>query len=171
MRFGQAYRAFFKKEKTIMEIGDNLLPLTAPSTLGTFDLSAHKGRWVVLYFYPKDNTSGCTLEAKGFTAAKEQFAAVNTDIVGISRDSLKSHEGFCTRQELTIELASDKDEALCNRFDVIKDKVMYGRKCRGVVRSTFLVDPEGKLAAEWRAVKVPGHVEAVLAKVKELQAK
>lgn len=153
-----------------MQIGDSLLPLTAPSTLGTFDLSTRKGRWVVLYFYPKDNTSGCTTEAKDFTAAKDRFSALNADIVGISRDSLKSHEGFCTRQALTIELVSDKDETLCNRFDVIKDKVMYGRKCRGVVRSTFLIDPQGKLVHEWRGVKVKGHVEEVLTTLEQLQS-
>ncbi len=148
-----------------MNIGDSLLPLRAPSTRGTFDLAEQAGRWVVLYFYPKDNTSACTLEARGFSAAADRFEAAGARVVGVSRDSLKSHEGFCARQELAIELISDRDEALCARFDVIKPKVMYGKPCRGIVRSTFLIDPEGRLACEWRAVKVPGHVEAVLAEI------
>ena len=108
-----------------MNVGDNLLPLTAPSTAGTFDLAEHKGRWVVFYFYPKDNTSACTLEARTFSSAKDEFAAEGCDIVGISRDTVGVHQGFCKRQDLTIELASDKEEVLCNRFGVIKDKFMY----------------------------------------------
>ena len=117
-----------------MNVGDNLLPLTAPSTAGTFDLAEHKGRWVVFYFYPKDNTSACTLEARTFSSAKDEFAAEGCDIVGISRDTVGVHQGFCKRQDLTIELASDKEEVLCNRFGVIKDTIMYGKPCRGIVR-------------------------------------
>lgn len=150
-----------------MNVGDNLLPLTAPSTAGTFDLAEHKGRWVVFYFYPKDNTSACTLEARTFSSAKDEFAAEGCDIVGISRDTVGVHQGFCKRQDLTIELASDKEEVLCNRFGVIKDKIMFGKPCRGIVRSTFLIAPDGTLAREWRGVKVPGHIEAVLAALKD----
>ena len=149
-------------------IGDSVVDIKASSTLGDFSMASRAGRWVVFYFYPKDNTSGCTLEARDFSAARETFAAEGCDIVGVSRDSVKTHQGFCTRQELTIELVSDKDEALCTAFDVIKPKVMYGKPCRGIVRSTFLIDPQGKLAFEWRGVKVPGHVEAVLEKIREL---
>lgn len=130
-----------------------------------------RGQRTILYFYPKDNTSGCTLEARDFSAARETFAAEGCDIVGVSRDSVKTHQGFCTRQELTIELVSDKDEALCTAFDVIKPKVMYGKPCRGIVRSTFLINPEGVIVREWRGVKVPGHVEAVLAALREEKAK
>ena len=149
-------------------IGDSVVDIKASSTLGDFSMASRAGRWVVFYFYPKDNTSGCTLEARDFSAARETFAAEGCDIVGVSRDSVKTHQGFCTRQELTIELVSDKDEALCTAFDVIKPKVMYGKPCRGIVRSTFLINPEGVIVREWRGVKVPGHVQAVLEKIREL---
>lgn len=152
------------------QIGDNLSSVTAPSTAGTFRVSDHAGRWLVLYFYPKDNTSACTLEARDFSAARETFAAEGADIVGVSRDSVKTHEGFCTRQELTIELASDKDEVLCTAFDVIKPKIMYGKQCRGIVRSTFLIDPTGVLVHAWRGIKVPGHVETVLNEIRSRKA-
>ena len=154
----------------MVQIGDILENVRGESTSGEFDLAAFRGHWVVFYFYPKDNTSGCTLEAKDFSAAQQDFAGVNAKIVGVSRDSVKSHQGFCERQELTIELVSDKSEELCTRFDVIKPKVMYGKPCRGIVRSTFLLDPQGKLVFEWRGVKVPGHVQAVLEKIRELSA-
>ena len=153
-----------------MQIGDNLNPLTAPSTAGEFNLASRAGRWVVLYFYPKDNTSACTQEAIDFTAAKQTFAELGADIVGISRDSVRTHANFCARRELTIELISDSDETLCTRFDVIKPKIRYGKPCRGIVRSTFLIDPEGNLVHEWRGIKVPGHVEAVLAELRRRQA-
>ena len=153
-----------------MQIGDNLNPLTAPSTAGEFNLASRAGRWVVLYFYPKDNTSACTQEAIDFTAAKQTFAELGADIVGISRDSVRTHTNFCAQRELTIELISDSDETLCTRFDVIKPKIMYGKPCRGIVRSTFLIDPEGNLVHEWRGIKVPGHVEAVLAELRRRQA-
>lgn len=152
-------------------IGDSVVDIKASSTLGDFSMASRAGRWVVFYFYPKDNTSGCTLEARDFSAARETFAAEGCDIVGVSRDSVKTHQGFCSRQELTIELVSDKDEALCTAFDVIKPKVMYGKPCRGIVRSTFLINPEGVIVREWRGVKVPGHVETVLAALREEKAK
>lgn len=154
----------------MFQIGDLIDNVRGASTAGEFDLEKLRNQWVVLYFYPKDNTSACTLEAKEFSAAKETFAALNAQVIGVSRDSVKTHEGFCTRQELTIELVSDKSEELCTRFDVIKPKVMYGKPCRGIVRSTFLIDPQGRLAYEWRGVKVPGHVQAVLEKIRELSA-
>lgn len=152
----------------MFEIGQVVAGVHGASTRGEFNLENLRGRWVVFYFYPKDNTSGCTLEARDFTAALPRFEELNAVVVGVSRDSVKSHEGFCARQELGIELVSDKSEELCTLFDVIKPKVMYGKPCRGIVRSTFLIDPEGKLAFEWRGVKVPGHVEAVLEKIRKL---
>ena len=152
----------------MFQIGETVVNVKGPSPAGDFDLQAQRGRWVVLYFYPKDNTSACTIEARDFTAAVPQFEALNAKVIGVSRDSVKTHEGFCARQELGIELVSDKSEELCTAFDVIKPKVMYGKPCRGIVRSTFLIDPQGKLAFEWRGVKVPGHVEAVLEKIREL---
>ncbi len=152
------------------KIGESAADVKGPSTKGEFDMRAHAGRWVVLYFYPKDNTSACTLEARDFSAAKDKFDAEGCDIAGVSRDSVRTHEGFCARQDLSIELISDKDEALCTAFDVIKPKVMYGKPCRGIVRSTFLIDPAGVIVREWRGVKVPGHVEEVLAALRELKA-
>lgn len=151
-----------------MELGDIVTDFTAASTEGDFTLSARRGRWVVLYFYPKDNTSACTLEGQDFTAAKDDFAALNADVVGISRDGVKTHQNFCVRHGIGLELISDKEEVLCTQFDVIKNKVMYGKPCRGINRSTFLIDPEGRLAAQWKGVKVPGHVQAVLTQLREL---
>ena len=151
------------------DVGDNVSTLCGASTAGEFKVADHAGRWLVLYFYPKDNTSACTIEARDFTAAKDDFAKVNCDIAGISRDTVKTHQGFCTRQELTIELVSDKDEALCTAFDVIKPKIMYGKQCRGIVRSTFLIDPAGVVVKAWRGVKVHGHIAEVLAEVKARQ--
>lgn len=152
------------------DIGDKVENVTGTSTLGEFKVANHAGRWLVLYFYPKDNTSACTVEARDFTAARDDFAKLNADIVGVSRDTVKTHQGFCARQELTIELVSDKDEALCTAFDVIKPKMMYGKPCRGIVRSTFLIDPTGTIVNVWRGVKVPGHVAQVLADIKARQA-
>ncbi|MCF0253132.1 MAG: peroxiredoxin [Duodenibacillus sp.] len=149
-----------------MPMIDPLPSFKAEGTAGTFDSDAAREGWLVLYFYPKDNTSACTREACEFTAALERFAAAGARVVGVSRDSVASHKRFAERQGLRHELLADTDEALCALFDVIKPKVMYGKPCRGVVRSTFLYAPGGKLAAEWRALKVPGHVEAVLAAIK-----
>ncbi|HAW45357.1 MAG TPA: peroxiredoxin [Sutterella sp.] len=152
----------------MVKVGDFLTDIRANSTKGVFDISQRRGKRLVLYFYPKDNTSGCTLEARGFSAAKKAFEDLNCDIVGISRDSIKSHEGFCAKQDLSIELISDKDEALCTAFDVIRPKVMYGKPCRGIVRSTFLIDEKGVVRRVWSPVKVPGHVEEVLEAVRNL---
>jgi len=121
-----------------------------------------KGKQVVLYFYPKDNTPGCTTQGQGFRDQHEAFAAANTLIFGISRDSLKTHENFKAKQGFPFELICDKDEQLCQLFDVIKLKKLYGKEYLGIDRSTFLIDAQGVLRQEWRGVKVPGHVDAVL---------
>ena len=133
-----------------------------------FQLSAYQGKNLVLYFYPKDNTPGCTTESMQFRDLHAEFAASNTEIFGISRDSLRSHEGFKAKLELPFELISDGDERVCTMFDVMVMKSMYGKKVRGVERSTFLIDASGKIMKEWRGVKVPGHVDEVLELVKTL---
>ncbi|WP_292934771.1 peroxiredoxin [Noviherbaspirillum sp.] len=134
----------------------------------TFRLSDYKGKTVVLYFYPKDNTPGCTTEAMQFRDLHSQFIEANTEIFGISRDSIRSHEGFKSKLEMPFDLISDPDETLCNMFNVMKMKSMYGKQVRGVERSTFVIDGTGKLVKEWRGVKVPGHVDEVLEYVKAL---
>ena len=140
----------------------------APATGGGFKLSALKGRKVVLYFYPKDNTPGCTTEGQNFRDKHSEFRAAGAEIFGISRDSLKSHEGFKAKMAFTFELISDPDEKLCLMFDVMKMKNMYGKQVRGVERSTFLIGADGKVAREWRGVKVAGHVDEVLEAVKSI---
>jgi peroxiredoxin Q/BCP len=149
-------------------IGKKVADFTAPATGGEFRLSDHKGEAVVLYFYPKDNTPGCTTEGEQFRDAYKKFRKSGAIVVGCSRDSLKSHENFKAKMEFPFELIADADEKLCTQFDVIKMKNMYGRQVRGIVRSTFLIDGAGKLVNEWRGVKVPGHVDAVLEAVKAL---
>jgi peroxiredoxin Q/BCP len=142
----------------------------AEATSGqTVKLSALKGQQVVIYFYPKDSTPGCTTEGQGFRDQYSAFQASNTLIFGVSRDSLKSHENFKCKQEFPFELISDKDEAVCQLFDVIKLKKLYGKEYLGVDRSTFLIDKDGVLRQEWRGVKVPGHVDAVLAAAQALK--
>jgi len=131
-------------------------------------LSELKGQQVVIYFYPKDSTPGCTTEGQDFRDHHAQFQAANTVVFGVSRDSLKSHENFKAKQSFPFELISDKDEALCQLFDVIKLKKLYGKEYLGVDRSTFLIDKEGVLRHEWRGLKVPGHVVAVLEKAQAL---
>ena len=125
-------------------------------------LSALKGQQVVIYFYPKDSTPGCTTQGQGFRDHHADFLAADTQVFGVSRDSLKSHENFKAKQQFPFELISDKDESLCQLFDVIKLKKLYGKEYLGVDRSTFLIDKNGVLRQEWRGVKVPGHVAAVL---------
>ena len=127
-----------------------------------------RGKNVVLYFYPKDSTPGCTTEGRDFSALHGRFKRQNAVIFGVSRDSLASHEKFKEKQGFPFELISDPDEKLCKKFDVIHEKTLYGRKFMGVVRSTFLIDAEGKLRKEWRKVKVSGHAEEVLEAVKSL---
>ncbi|AHG63580.1 peroxiredoxin [Advenella mimigardefordensis] len=151
-------------------VGKKVPAFKAESQLGPVSLTALKGKNVVLYFYPKDNTPGCTTETQGFRDALSDFESENTVILGVSRDSLKSHENFATKQNVTFALLSDADEALCTQFDVIKMKNMYGKQVRGIERSTFLIDEAGKLVQEWRKVKVPGHVDAVLDAVRNLNA-
>ena len=141
---------------------------TAATNAGEFRLSAHKGHPVVVYFYPKDNTPGCTMESQQFRDLHKEFAKAGATVVGVSRDSLKSHEGFRKKFELPFELISDADEKLCGRFDVIKMKNMYGKQVRGIERSTFVIDREGVVRAELRGVKVPGHADEVLAIVQSL---
>jgi peroxiredoxin Q/BCP len=134
----------------------------------TFQLSDHKGRKIVLYFYPKDNTPGCTTEGIQFRELYPEFQKANTEIFGVSRDSIRLHEGFKEKLALPFELISDPDETLCTMFDVMKMKNMYGKKVRGIERSTFIIDESGKLVKEWRGVKVPGHIDEVLEFVKAL---
>ncbi|WP_173830582.1 peroxiredoxin [Herminiimonas arsenitoxidans] len=134
----------------------------------TFQLADYKGKKVVLYFYPKDNTPGCTTEGIQFRDLHPQFQQANTEVFGISRDSIRSHEGFKAKLALPFELISDPDETLCTMFNVMKMKNMYGKKVRGVERSTFIIDESGKLVKEWRGVKVPGHIDEVLEFVKAL---
>jgi peroxiredoxin Q/BCP len=140
----------------------------AEATGGPVKLSDFKGRIVVLYFYPKDNTPGCTTEGADFGAAHAKFAKAGAVVLGVSRDSLKSHAGFKQKMGFPFELISDPDEALCEAFGVMKLKNMYGRQVRGIERSTFVIDGTGTLRREWRGVKVPGHVDEVLAFVQSL---
>lgn len=134
-------------------------------------LEALRGRQVVLYFYPKDNTPGCTTEGQNFRDRHGDFAAANTLVFGVSRDSLKTHENFKAKQGFPFELVCDKDELLCQLFDVIKLKKLYGKEYLGIDRSTFLIDRDGVLRKEWRGVKVPGHVDAVLQAAQALHQK
>jgi peroxiredoxin Q/BCP len=136
----------------------------------TTTLADHAGHWLVLYFYPKDSTPGCTTEGLDFNALLPKFRKLDATVLGVSRDSVKSHDNFCAKQGFKFPLVSDADEALCRAFDVIHEKNMYGRKVLGVVRSTFLISPDGCIAQEWRGVKVPGHADAVLDALKAHQA-
>lgn len=136
---------------------------------GKMCLKDLKGKWVVLYFYPKDNTSGCTLEALEFTAAEDDFKAKNAVIIGVSPDSLKSHTKFRQKHDLSINLLSDTEKETLTAYGVWQQKKMYGREYMGVVRSTYLIDPEGKIAGVWTKVKVAGHVDSVMEKLSELQ--
>lgn len=134
----------------------------------TFQLSDYKGKKIVLYFYPKDNTPGCTAESIQFRELYPQFHQADAEIFGVSRDSIRSHEGFKAKLAMPFELISDPDETVCALFDVMKMKNMYGKKVRGIERSTFVIDESGKLVKEWRGVKVPGHIDDVLKFVKAL---
>lgn len=142
--------------KTIPELQ---LEMTGEKILKSSDL---KGKKVVLYFYPKDNTPGCTTESIEFQGLKEEFEKLNTKILGISRDSIKSHEKFKDKYDFSFDLISDENEEICKAFDVIKEKNMYGKKYLGIERSTFLIDEENILIAEWRKVKAKGHAQIVL---------
>ena len=146
-------------------IPDFSLPATDEKNISLKD---YKGKNIVLYFYPRDNTPGCTTESCTFEKHKKEFEKLNTVILGISRDTVKSHENFRKKQNLTFDLLADTEEEICNLFNVMRDKNMYGKKVRGIERSTFLIDANGVLIKEWRKVKVDGHVKAVLDEVKAL---
>ena len=141
-----------------------------PTTTGEINLSDLDNEWLVIYFYPKDSTPGCTTQAVGFSCLKDQFDALNVKIVGVSRDSVKSHQNFTAKQALTIDLISDKEEVLCKHFDVIKEKNMYGKMVMGIERSTFIFHNK-KLVKSYRKVKAAGHAEQVLEDIQALQAK
>ncbi|NLW05459.1 MAG: peroxiredoxin [Pseudomonadaceae bacterium] len=150
-----------------LTLGQTLPNFTAEATSNLqVTLPALKGKKIVLYFYPKDSTPGCTTQGGDFRDLYSDFQAANTEIFGISRDSLKSHENFKAKQNFPFELLSDADETLCKLFDVLKLKMMFGKEHLGIERSTFLIDEDGKLIKEWRKVKVPGHVQEVLEAVK-----
>jgi thioredoxin-dependent peroxiredoxin len=147
----------------MVKIGNKVTKFSLPSTGDkTLSLDDFKGSNLVIYFYPKDSTPGCTLEGQDFRDRYEDFRAAGTAILGVSRDSVKSHENFRAKQRLPFDLLSDTGETLCRQFDVIHEKNMYGRKVMGVVRSTFLIDGNGILRQEWRQVRVKGHVDEVL---------
>jgi len=149
------------------EVGENAPDFTAPSTAGgNKSLKDYSEKKLVLFFYPRDNTSGCTKEAVGFTEMLSEFEAAGATVVGVSKDSMKSHEKFVEKQGLYVELLSDEDTSLCEDFGVWKEKSMYGKTYMGIERSTFLIDESGTITHVWRKVKVPGHVEAVLDAVK-----
>ncbi len=153
---------------TLAKIGNKVTDIKLAATgAQVIRLSDFKGKNIVLYFYPKDSTPGCTLEGQDFRDNKSKFSARNTVILGVSRDSIKSHENFKSKQSFSFDLLSDPDEKLCKQFDVIKEKNMYGKKVIGIERSTFLIDEDGILVKEWRKVKVKGHVEEVLDEIKK----
>ena len=137
---------------------------------GKLKLADLKGKWIILYFYPKDSTSGCTTESCEFRDALPDFSAADAAIVGVSRDSVKSHANFTTKQDLNFPLISDSDELLCKAFDVLQIKKNYGKEYLGIERSTFIINPDGVITHAWRKVKVAGHVEDVLNTLKEAQS-
>ena len=145
------------------KVPDFTLPATGEQTIRLKDLRGHN---VVLYFYPKDSTPGCTTEGQNFRDLQTKFKRAKTIILGVSRDSIKSHENFRTKQDFKFDLLSDAEETVCTLFDVIKMKNMYGKQVRGIERSTFLIDDKGVLKQEWRKLKVAGHAEDVLAAIK-----
>ncbi|MEO7073101.1 MAG: peroxiredoxin [Rhodanobacter sp.] len=145
------------------DIGDRIPALTGTTGAGdTLRLADCKDQWLVLYFYPKDNTPGCTSEAQAFRDLAPELAARQARIIGVSRDSVASHARFADRHGLGFPLIADVDERWCRAFDVIHEKVLYGKRHMGVVRSTFLIGPDGRVRQAWRNVRVPGHAQAVL---------
>ena len=150
------------------DVGDIAPDFKADSTAGIIQLSDTRGHKMVLFFYPKDNTPGCTTEAQAFQEHQQAFKRADCYIAGVSRDSLGSHAKFTEKLGLKYPLIADTDETVCQLFDVIRDKKMYGKTVRGIERSTFLIDAEGKIVKAWRGVKVPGHVQEVLAAVQAL---
>ncbi len=149
-------------------LGQPVIDMPVVTTAGEARLSDFRGHALVIYFYPKDDTPGCIVEGKDFSAAHQAFLAADTQVVGVSRDSLASHQRFIQKHGLTINLISDPTEALCESFGVMKMKNMYGKQVRGIERSTFLIDAKGVLRQAWRGVKVPGHVDEVLNAVRAL---
>lgn len=148
--------------------GQAVPDFSAPATGGkTIRLSDFSGKFLIVYFYPKDNTPGCTQEGQDFRDLAAEFAQLSAEVIGVSRDSMKSHESFKCKHEFPFELISDADEGLCRLFDVIKMKNMYGKQVFGIERSTFLIDREGRLLREWRKVSVKGHAQEVLATLRE----
>lgn len=160
----------------MLDIGDHAYGKKAPalslalSSGETVALKDYAGQWLVLYFYPKDSTPGCTTEGLDFNALLPKFKKLGATVLGVSRDSIKSHQNFCAKQGFKFDLVSDKDETLCNAFGVIKEKSLYGRKYLGIERSTFLIDPKGVIVQSWRPVKVAGHAQAVLDALKDSAA-
>ena len=153
----------------MVKIGKKVAKFSLPATGDkTLSLDDFKGSKLVIFFYPKDNTPGCTLEGQDFRDRYAKFKKAGTAILGVSRDSLKSHENFKAKHDFPFDLLSDADEKLCRQFDVIHEKNMYGRKVMGVVRSTFLIDADGVLRQEWRKVRVKGHVDEVLEAARSL---
>ena len=149
-------------------LGKPVPDFSLPSTGGSFQLSSRLGKKVVLYFYPKDNTPGCTTEGADFRDSYPAFRRANCEVFGISRDSLASHQRFKQKMKFPFELLADVDEAVCKGFGVMKLKSLYGKQVRGIERSTFVIDDKGVLVREWRGVKVPGHIQEVLNFVKAL---
>jgi thioredoxin-dependent peroxiredoxin len=148
----------------MLDEGDKAPDFELPTESGDkFKLSGFKGKGVVLYFYPKDDTSGCTLEAKDFSVFAPDFRKAGIEVIGLSPDSVESHRKFSRKYDLAVRLAADEDKAVANAYGVWVEKSMYGRKYTGVERSTFLIDKSGRIAKSWRKVKVPGHAEEVLA--------
>lgn len=159
----------FFMERTMSNVEIQLPDQVFATTTGEINLSDLDNEWLVIYFYPKDSTPGCTTQAVGFSCLKDQFDALNVKIVGVSRDSVKSHQNFTAKQALTIDLISDKEEVLCKHFDVIKEKNMYGKMVMGIERSTFIFHNK-KLVKSYRKVKAAGHAEQVLEDIQALQA-
>jgi thioredoxin-dependent peroxiredoxin len=156
-------------EKTMSTLEHAVPDFTLPSTGGkAFTLSGAPAKAIVLYFYPKDNTPGCTTQGQDFSELHQAFGQAGAEVYGVSRDTMKSHESFKTKMSFPFELLSDTDETVCEHFGVIKEKSMYGKKVRGIERSTFVLDREGAILREWRGVKVPGHAQEVLDFVKTL---
>jgi peroxiredoxin Q/BCP len=152
-----------------LSVGKSVPSFSAPSTLGKlWKLADAKGKHLVVYFYPRDNTPGCTTETAAFRDLYAQFKKAGTEVIGISADSDTSHDKFKAKLQLPFELLSDPEHTVCNLFEVYKEKALYGRKYMGIERSTFLIDNTGKLRHEWRKVKVAGHAEAVLAEARKL---
>lgn len=151
--------------QSVPAVGSLVPDIQLASTSGNFSLADYRGKYVVLYFYPKDATPGCTLEGRDFSQLLPDFAKANAVVFGISRDTIASHEKFRAKENYTVHLLSDAEELACSIFGVIKEKNMYGKKVMGIERSTFLIDPQGILCKEWRKVQVEGHAQAVLASI------